>query len=265
MDAEAGKNGRMMVTLNNGLELPLVGFGTWQLRGQEAYDATRYALEIGYRHLDTATMYRNEAEVGQALRDSGVPRDEVFVTTKIPAERAGREPETIDASLRALGVDHVDLWLIHWPPGRGYSVPMWRQLIAARDAGKTRSIGVSNYSTPQLDEIIDATGEAPVVNQIPWSPPGHDPKRLAEHQERGVVLEGYSPLKGSNLRDPALREIATKHGVTVPQVILRWHLEHSIPVIPKSARKDRIESNFDIFGFTLDADEVANIDALSRR
>ena len=250
------------VILNNGLELPLVGFGTWQLRGQQAYEATRHALEIGYRHLDTATMYRNEAEVGQALRDSGVPRDEVFVTTKIPAERAGREEETLDASLRALGLDRVDLWLIHWPPGRGYSVPMWRALIAARDAGRTRSIGVSNYSTAQLDELISATGETPVANQIPWSPSGHSPKRLAEHRDRGVVLEGYSPLKGSNLRDRVLRDIAERHGVTVPQVVLRWHLEHQIPVIPKSARKERIEANFDLFGFTLDADEVARIDAM---
>jgi diketogulonate reductase-like aldo/keto reductase len=253
------------VTLNNGLQLPLVGFGTWQLRGQDAYDATRYALEIGYRHLDTATMYRNEAEVGQALRDSGVPREEVFVTTKIPAERAGRERETLDASLRALGLDRIDLWLIHWPPGRGYSVPMWRALIAARDAGHTRSIGVSNYSTAQLDELISATGETPVANQIPWSPFDHSARRLAEHRERGVILEGYSPLKGSNLRAPALREIAGRHGVTVAQVVLRWHLEHSIPVIPKSARKERIEANADLFGFALDADEVARIDALSRR
>jgi diketogulonate reductase-like aldo/keto reductase len=253
------------VTLNNGLDLPLLGFGTWQLHGQEAYDATRYALEIGYRHLDTATMYRNENEVGQALRDSGVPREEVFVTTKIPAERAGREQETLDASLRALGLDRVDLWLIHWPPGRGYSVPMWRGLIAARDAGRTRSIGVSNYSTAQLDELISATGETPVANQIPWSPFDHSARRLADHRERGVVLEGYSPLKGSDLHQPALREIAGRHGVTVAQVVLRWHLEHSIPVIPKSAHKERIEANADLFGFTLDADEVARIDALARR
>ena len=250
------------VTMNDGFELPLVGFGTWQLRGQQAYDATRYALEIGYRHIDTATMYRNEAEVGQALRDSGVPRDEVFVTTKIPAERAGREQETLDASLRALGLDRVDLWLIHWPPGRWYSVSMWRGLIAAREAGRTRSIGVSNYSAAQLDELISATGETPAANQIPWSPSGHSPKRLDEHRERGVVLEGYSPLKGSNLRDRALGQIAERHGVTVPQVVLRWHVEHQIPVIPKSARKERIEANFDLFGFSLDPDEVARIDAL---
>jgi 2,5-diketo-D-gluconate reductase A len=251
------------VTLSNGAEMPLVGFGTWQLRGQEAYDATRYALEIGYRHLDTATMYRNEAEVGQALRDSGVPREEVFVTTKLPPERAGREQETIAASLKALGIHSVDLWLIHWPPGGGQSVRIWREFIAARDAGQTRAIGVSNYSTAQIDELAGATGETPAVNQIPWSPFGHSERTLAESRERGVVLEGYSPLKGSDLRDPVLREIAERHGVTVPQVILRWHLEHRVVVIPKSAHKERIETNLDVYGFELDADEVSRIDALA--
>jgi diketogulonate reductase-like aldo/keto reductase len=253
------------VTLNNGVEMPLVGFGTWQLRGQEAYDATRYAVEIGYRHLDTATIYGNEAEVGQALRDSGVPREEVFVVTKLPPERAGREQDTLAASLRALGIPTVDLWLIHWPPAGDASVRVWREFIAAREAGLVRSVGVSNYSTTQIDELIAATGETPVVNQIPWSPFEHSATRLAESRERGVVLEGYSPLKGHDLKNPVLREIAQRHGVTAPQVILRWHLEHRVPVIPKSARKERIEANLDLFGFELDADEVSRIDSLSRR
>jgi 2,5-diketo-D-gluconate reductase A len=251
------------VTLSNGAEMPLVGFGTWQLRGQEAYDATRYALEIGYRHLDTATMYRNEAEVGQALRDSGVPREEVFVTTKLPPERAGREQDTIAASLKALGIHSVDLWLIHWPPGGGQSARIWREFIAARDAGQTAAIGVSNYSTAQIDELTGATGETPAVNQIPWSPFGHSAQTLAESRERGVVLEGYSPLKGSDLRNPVLREIAERHGVTVPQVILRWHVEHRVVVIPKSAHKERIETNLDVYGFELDPTEVSRIDALA--
>jgi 2,5-diketo-D-gluconate reductase A len=253
------------VTLNNGAEMPLVGFGTWQLHGQEAYDATRYALEIGYRHLDTATMYRNEAEVGQALRDSGVPREEVFVTTKLPPERAGREQETIAASLKALGVHSVDLWLIHWPPNGGQSLRIWREFIAARDAGQTRAIGVSNYSIALIDELAKATGETPAVNQIPWSPFEHDAGTVAEHRERGIALEGYSPLKGSDLRNPVLREIAGKHGVTVPQVILRWHLEHRVVVIPKSARTERISANLDLYGFELDTEDVRQIDELARR
>jgi 2,5-diketo-D-gluconate reductase A len=253
------------VTLNNGAELPLVGFGTWQLRGEAAYDAVRHALDVGYRHLDTATMYGNEAEVGRALRDSGIPRDEVFVTTKVLPEHAGRERQTLAESLRALGVDAVDLWLIHAPPrGAGASVRMWEEFRAARDAGLARAIGVSNYNIAQLDELIAATGEAPAVNQIPWSPFEYDPGHLAASRDRGVLVEGYSPLKRSDLHSPVLRDIAERHGVSVAQVVLRWHLEHEITVIPKSGRKDRIEANFDLYGFSLEPDEVAQLDALSR-
>jgi 2,5-diketo-D-gluconate reductase A len=209
-----GNNGRMTrtVALTDGIELPLVGFGTWQLHGESAYTAVRHALQVGYRHLDTATMYGNEAEVGRALRDSGVPREEVFVTTKLPPERAGRERRTIEESLRALGLDHVDLWLIHWPPRRGASVSVWREFLAARDAGLALAVGVSNYDIAQLDELISATGQAPTVNQVPWSPAEHDPEHLAQSRKRGVLVEGYSPLKRSDLRHPVLREIAARHG-----------------------------------------------------
>jgi diketogulonate reductase-like aldo/keto reductase len=157
----------------------------------------------------------------------------------------------------------VDLWLIHWPPNGGAAPDTWRELLAARDAGQARLVGVSNYSIRQIDELIAATGETPAVNQVPWSPAEHDEKFLADSRERGVVVEGYSPIKGTNLRDRTLVEIARRHGVSVPQVVLRWHLEHEIVVIPKSARPERIESNFDLFGFELTADEVAAIDGLS--
>jgi 2,5-diketo-D-gluconate reductase A len=249
------------VDLAGKVPMPLVGFGTWQMRGREAYEAVRYALEVGYRHLDTATMYRNETEVGRALRDSGLRRDEVFVATKLPPSRAGHERETLAASLRALGTEYVDLWLIHWPPRS--SVPTWRAFLAQRDAGLARSVGVSNYSIAQLDELIGATGQAPAVNQIPWSPRQHDPQTLAASRERGVVVEGYSPLNGSDLRQPVLTEIAHGHGVTAAQVVLRWHIEHGIPVIPKSVSRDRIAANIDLFDFQLTPDEIARIDALS--
>lgn len=245
--------------------MPLVGFGTWQLRGRRGYEAIRYALEVGYRHLDTATMYGNEAEVGRAVRDSGLDRREVFITTKLPARGAGRERETIAASLRALDTDHVDLWLVHWPPGGAARPGTWQRLLEIRDEGLARAVGVSNYSVGQLDELIDATGEAPAVNQVPWSPPRHDPKQLAGNRDRGVVVEGYSPLKGTDLRDPVLTEIASRHGVTAAQVVLRWHLEHGIVVIPKSGNRDRIAANFDLARFRLGADEVARIDGLSGR
>lgn len=253
------------VALPGDVRMPLVGFGTWQLRGRRAYEAIAFALEVGYRHLDTATMYGNEAEVGRALRDSGLRREDVFVTTKLPPRNAGRERQTLAASLQALGTDHVDLWLVHWPPDGRARLQVWRELLAFRDDGLARAVGVSNFSIRQLDELIDATGQAPAVNQIPWSPPRHDPRLLAEHRRRGVVLEGYSPLRGTNLGDRVLIEIAASHGVTPAQVVLRWHLEHQIPVIPKSATRERIAANFDLFGFSLSDQEVRRIDALSTR
>jgi 2,5-diketo-D-gluconate reductase A len=247
------------------IEMPVVGFGTWQARGPQVNDAVRAALETGYRHIDTATMYGNEREIGLALRDSGVPRDSVFLTTKLPPSNVGREEQTIAASLRALGVERVDLWLIHWPPNRQARPETWKAMLHARDEGRTRAIGVSNYSIAQIDELIRATGEAPAVNQIPWSPAEHDPAVLQAHRERGIVLEGYSPLRGTNLNDPVLVEIAAAHGQTVAQVVLRWHVEHEIVVIPKSVTPARIRENFDIFDFSLTPDEVARIDELSRR
>jgi 2,5-diketo-D-gluconate reductase A len=249
------------VRLTAGGALPLVGFGTWQLRGKQAYEATRYALEVGYRHIDTATMYGNEAEVGRAIRDSGVPREEIFVATKLPPSNAGRERATIAASLKALGTDYVDLWLIHWPP-REAGLPSWREFLAAQSEGLARAVGVSNYDLDQLDLLAEATGVMPAVNQIPWSPHEHDPGVQAGHRQRKVVLEGYSPLKGTRLGHPVLAEIAERHGVTPSQVVLRWHLEHQIPVIPRSSKRERIAANFDLSGFTLSADEVARIDGI---
>jgi 2,5-diketo-D-gluconate reductase A len=250
--------------LGDGVAMPMTGFGTWRLRGKSAYESARYALETGYRHLDTATMYRNETEVGRAIRDSEVDRREVFITTKLPPGNAGRERATIDASLRDLGTDHVDLWLIHWPPGRGASVRVWEQFIKIREAGLTRAIGVSNYDPAGIDELVRATGQRPAVNQIPWSIPQYDPQVLAAHHERGVLVEGYSSLKGTNLRDRAITEIAAAHQVEPAQVVLRWHLQHDIAVIPKSSHRDRIDSNFALYGFVLDDAEMTRLDSLSR-
>lgn len=251
------------VALHDGGAIPIVGFGTWQLRGREAYEAVRYAFEVGYRHIDTAAAYGNESEVGRAVRESGLSREEIFITTKLPPENAGRERETMRESLRHLGVDQVDLWLIHWPPGGNAGVDTWREFVKLRAEGHARHIGVSNYSPAQIDELIEATGTAPSVNQIRWSPFAHEPERLAHSRERNVVLEGYSPLKASRLGDPVLAEIADAHGVTPAQVILRWHVEHEVVVIPRSSKRERISSNFDIFGFELSPDEVARIDALT--
>ncbi len=251
--------------LPGGVRMPLLGFGTWRLHGSAGYEAVLTALRVGYRHLDTATMYGNEAEVGHALRDSGLDRGEVFITTKLPPGKAGQERRTLNASLRALGTRYVNLWLVHWPPPARAIAPVWREFLALRDAGLVRTVGVSNYSIAQIDTLIKATGEAPAVNQIPWSPAQYDEVVLEESRERGVTLEGYSPLKGTDLGHPVLTGIAEHHGVTPAQVVLRWHLEHGIAVIPKSAQPDRIAANFDVLSFSLAPDEVARIDRLSRR
>jgi diketogulonate reductase-like aldo/keto reductase len=251
------------VTLLNGIDLPVIGFGTWQVTGESGYTAIRAALDTGYRHIDSATGYGNEAEVGRAVRDSGLPRDEVFITTKLPPDHADRARRTLDESLRLLGVDRVDLWLIHWPPNGRARPDTWQHLLDAREAGLARAVGVSNYSPAQLDELHRATGEYPAVNQIPWSPFHHDAKLLAEHADRGVVVEGYSPFKRSDLNHPALAEIATAHGVGPAQVVLRWHVQHGIVVIPKSVTPERIKSNLDIFSFTLTNEEMNRLDALS--
>ncbi|HEX2041642.1 MAG TPA: aldo/keto reductase [Acidimicrobiales bacterium] len=252
------------VSLGPGVELPLVGLGTWEMFGSRCYRAVRHALHVGYRLIDTATIYRNEGDVGRAVRDSELRREDVFLTTKLPPRNAGKERKTLEGSLRALGTDYVDLWLVHWPPGRGASSQVWKQLLALRDEGKARAVGVSNYSTSQLDELAQATGEAPKVNQIPWAPALHDPGTLEGHRRRGVVLEGYSPFKNTDLRHHVLVEVARRHGVTPAQVVVRWHVDHEVVVIPKSATPERITANFDVFGFRLDDDERRRIDGLSR-
>jgi 2,5-diketo-D-gluconate reductase A len=251
-----------VVDLGGGTAMPMVGFGTWQLQGRRAYEAGRSALEVGYRHIDTATMYRNEEEVGRAMAASSLDRRDVFVTTKLPPGNAGRAAATLSQSLRALGTDYVDLWLVHWPPRGRASPELWREFLALRDKGLCRAVGVSNYSIGQLDELIAATGQAPAVNQIPWSPSRYDPALLAAHADRGVAVEGYSPLKGTRLRDPVLAEIAAKYKVTPAQVVLRWHIELGITVIPKSARPERIKSNFDLFGFSLTPEDMSRISRL---
>lgn len=251
-------------TLPGGSTLPLLGFGTWQIEGAPAVDTVAYALDVGYRHLDTATGYNNEVEVGRGLVESGVARALVFVTTKCPPENVGHERETIEQSLKNLGLDYVDLWLVHWPPNGEARPETWREFIRGREDGLVREIGVSNYSIAQIDELIEATGVTPAVNQIPWSPKDFDAALLAAHTERGIVLEAYSPLRRTDLDGELLRDIADQYGVTTSQVVLRWNLEHGIAVIPKSSNHARITVNLDVLGFALAADDVAAIDALGK-
>lgn len=245
--------------------MPLLGFGTWQIKGTAAVAATGAALEAGYRHLDTATIYGNEAEVGRALRESGLPREQVFVTTKCPPDRAGQELDTLRRSLDALGAEYVDLWLIHWPAEGGTNRAMWEAFVAAREAGLARDIGLSNFRASMIDEVDSATGVRPAVNQVKWSPLLFKPDVLAEHRERGVVLEGYSALRGGTLDHPTIVEVAEQHGRTPAQVIVRWHLQHGVVVIPKSQNVDRIRSNADVAGFTLSDEDMAALDGLGEQ
>ena len=210
-------------------------------------------------------MYGNEAEVGHALRDSGLDRRQVFLTTKLPPGKAGRERQTLCASLRALGTDYVDLWLVHWPPAARALSQMWREFLTLREAGMTRAVGVSNFTIAQIDTLIrqvrGCAGREPYLVE-----PG-PLLRVPAGGQPGAACSGrgIQPVKGTHLADPVLAEIADRHRVTPAQVVLRWHLEHGIPVIPKSAQPARIKENIDLLGFSLSPDEVAGIHSLSDR
>lgn len=246
-----------------GGSMPLLGFGTWQIPDADAPAAVGAALEAGYRHIDTATGYSNQRGVGKALAASGLARDDVFVTTKLPPDNADRVRETIEESLDQLGLDHLDLWLVHWPPNGEARPDVWEQVVQAQADGFTRAVGVSNYSLAQIDELSEATGATPAVNQIRWSPAEYDAEVAGGLQERGVVLEGYSPFKASNLQDPTLVEIARAHDADTAQVIVAWHVAHEFVVIPKSSNPERIRSNAAGAHLQLSGDEVTRIDGLA--
>jgi 2,5-diketo-D-gluconate reductase A len=251
------------VEISPGVLIPMIGFGTWDVRPPDTYGAIRAALDAGYRHIDTAYGYGNEGDIGKALLDSGVGREEVFLTTKIPSRRVGFEEETIANSLRQLRTDYVDLWLIHDPPERQKSERLWEFLIEVRERGNARTIGVSNYSTTQIDAIVKATDVTPAVNQIKWTPALFDRERLQENRERGIQLEGFSAIRLTDLSDPDLLGVADAHGVTTAQVLLRWHVDHGVIALPRSVKPERIRANLDVWDFALTRPELDVIDAMS--
>jgi 2,5-diketo-D-gluconate reductase A len=253
-------DGRARV-LADGNEIPLLGLGVWQVpNGRECEDAVRWALELGYRHVDTAQAYGNEASVGRALRDSGVPRDEVFITTKFYPARQDAEAEA-GRSLERLGVDHVELYIIHWP--QGGPTWAWSGMQRAHERGYARSIGVSNYSVSELEELMSVAETPPVVNQVQFSPLKYRRKLLDACEERRVTLEAYSPLgTGRHLSDGRVRQIAERVGRTPAQVLLRWCVQRDLVVVAKSTHRDRIEENAQIFDFTLSDEDIAALDAL---
>lgn len=248
--------------LSDGNAIPVLGLGVWQIPdGQPVRDAVQWALEAGVRHIDTARLYRNERGVGEAIRASGVPREEVWVTTKLFPFEALRAEKAFERSLRRLGLEYVDLYLVHFPPP-GLVISTWRKMEAIARRGLARSIGVSNYGLGHLHATLQAASVAPAVNQIHLSP-YHYSRDLAESCEAlGVAVEAYSPLtRGRNLNDPLPVAIGEAHGKSAAQVLIRWSLQHGFIVIPKSARKERIESNAAVFDFSLTDDEMAQLDS----
>jgi diketogulonate reductase-like aldo/keto reductase len=261
MSDETVTPGEATRVLADGSTVPTLGLGVWQVRsGAECENAVRWALEAGYRHVDTAQAYGNEESVGKALRDSGVPREDVFITTKF---NPGRRDPAAEAqrSLERLGVDQVDLYIVHWPK-RGPTWA-WPGMEEAQKRGYARSIGVSNFSVEELDQVIAVAGVPPVVNQVQFSPFEYRRALLAACAERAVALEGYSPLgTGRHLSDRTVAEIAERVGRTPAQVLLRWSLQRDAIVIPKSTHRGRIEENARLFDFSLSANDLASLDAL---
>lgn len=255
------------ITLNDGLELPLVGLGTWPMNDDEAVTAVRGAIEMGYRLIDTAAKYENEEAVGRGVAAAAVPREEVVVTTKLRGSEQGYDEakRALRGSLARLGMDYVDLYLIHWPLTRlGRFVDSWRAMIELKEEGLVRSIGVSNFTVENLDEIITATGVTPSVNQVQlhvW----HSQRELqAGCEVLGVKVQAWSPLGRRRVDDPMLDEFAACHGVTAAQVALRWQTQRGVSTVPKSADPGRQAQNLDIFGFELTPDEIATLNGLDR-
>jgi 2,5-diketo-D-gluconate reductase A len=254
------------IPLRGDIEIPQLGFGVFQVPPDETAEAAARALLAGYRHIDTAAAYRNEAAVGQAIHAAGLERDDVFVTTKCFNDDHGfdQSQRALRDSLDRLEMDHVDLYLIHWPvPSQDRYVETWQGLIAAQEQGLTRAIGVSNFQPAHLARIIDATGVTPAVNQVELHPRLQQHGLRREHADRGIVTEAWSPLaQGRVLDDPSIVAIAEEHERTPAQVVIRWHVQLGNVVIPKSVTPERIEENFSVFDFHLSEAEMSAIEAL---
>ena len=257
------------IRLNSGTSIPQLGFGVFQVPPTQTADVVIEALQVGYRHIDTAAMYRNEEGVGRAIAASGLPRSEIFVTTKLNNDAHGHDPalRAFELSLERLGTDYVDLYLIHWPlPAQGHYVQTWRALIELHRDGRARAIGVSNFQQTHLQRVIDETGVVPAVNQIELHPYLTQAQLRAFDAERHIVTEAWSPLAkgGALLREPAVVMLAEKYGRTPAQIVIRWHLQLGNVVIPKSVTPARIAENFDVFDFELADDDVHSITELNQ-
>jgi 2,5-diketo-D-gluconate reductase A len=253
-------------TFHDGHDFPTLGLGTWQIPDESAAEAVMQAIELGYRAIDTATLYANERGVGQGIRQCGLPRDELFVTTKLwnDSHAHGLSRPAFQASLERLGLDYVDLYMIHWPaPKAGLFVQAWEALIQLRDEGLAKSIGVCNFNASQLQMLLDETGVLPVVNQVEIHPRFQQREVRAFHLDNDIATQAWSPLaRGQLQEDPVIREIAMREQRSMAQVILRWHVQHGHMVIPKSSRPERMRENLAIFDFQLSEEDMAAIDRL---
>ncbi len=254
------------ISLSETVQIPQIGFGVFQVPDDETAAAVSAALESGYRHIDTAAIYRNERGVGEGLKQSGVAREDVFITSKLwPDDFAATDVRpALEKSLGLLGTDYLDLYLLHWPaPSRGTYVGAWQEVLKAREEGLVREVGVSNFTPELLDDLIEKTGVTPVINQVKVDPVLQQRGLRAYHDEHGIVTEAYSPLaQGAVLDSAPITTIAQRLSVTPAQVVLRWHLQHGTVIIPKSVTPARIKSNLDLMSFELSADDMAAIDAM---
>ncbi|MQA94989.1 MAG: aldo/keto reductase [Streptosporangiales bacterium] len=256
------------VMLLDGTSMPRLGLGTWPMDDAQATRAVSEALGMGYRLIDTAAAYGNEAGVGEGIAAAGVPREEIFVTTKLRGAQQGYAEALAagEESRKRLGVDVIDLYLIHWPlPQVGRYLDSWRAMIELRERGVVRSIGVSNFTPPQIEHLVAETGVRPVVNQIELHPDFSQPELRSWHAEQGIVTEAWSPLgRTRNLGRPEIEEIAAAHGRSPAQIALRWHVQLDDVPIPKSANPERMRENLDVFDFELSEEEMARLDGLDR-
>ena len=256
----------MLVTLNNGSKMPILGLGVYQSApGRETFDAVLHALEVGYRHIDTARYYANERDVGEAMRESGLPRGDIFVTTKLANDDHGYDEaqRACDRSLQDLGLEYLDLYLIHWPV-KHKRKDAWRALEKLLADGKCRAIGVSNYTTRHLDELLGHAKVTPAVNQVELNPFLYQRALIEYCAAKKIQVEAYSPLtQGERLKHPAIISTAKKHDKTAAQIMIRWAIEHDLVVIPKSVKPKRIEENFTVFDFNLDTDDLETLDNLN--
>jgi len=255
------------VRLNDGHAMPQLGLGVWQIENDQTAAVVRAAIDDGYRSIDTAALYHNEAGVGEGIRRAGAPRDALFVTTKLWHDRHRDAERACDESLARLGLDSVDLYLIHWPaPRQNHYVDAWRGLVRLRDAGRARSIGVSNFERAHLERVIDATGVVPAVNQIELHPRFQQTALRAFHAARGIVTESWSPLgQGQVLRDPVVVELARARGCTPAQLVIAWHLALGLVAIPKSSHAARVRENLGALDVRLEPDDMARLAHLDRR